>query len=171
MSGYLNLLSLSWCWFLKSESHNSSSHQHGQARWWTYNLWFVDNFIICFRQLTSISLALESNTTFGSLAEQMMASNIDEDDSDEGYLPDFYLRKQDPKHNCVTTSGQWWEVQDGETLVNSRKSTGKGETQKVELVVRNKDYVIALLNDEGNERGIPVGSYTTLSNRTILTLC
>jgi hypothetical protein len=118
--------------------------------------------------------------TFGELLQKAyMAPDEggDEEEADEDDLiPDVWIRKWDPGHNAVTKTGQWWEHQN-ETLkigdVFKAAEAGSADmSQKkwcVEIVAKKGDYVVALVNDNGQESGKALGAYSVLSLKTVLT--
>jgi len=88
--------------------------------------------------------------TFGELANDFL-------DNEEASLPDFWIRKVDPKQNCVTPTNAWWEFQDAEVKLGDAFSNVEGrDTRRIELIAREGDYVMALIHDNGMEKCHPV---------------
>jgi len=84
----------------------------------------------------------------------------------DAFLPDFWSKKKDCKQNCVTTSTTWWEYQHPRIKVldaiTKQNQTGERESLGIERVIREKEYVIALVEMDEVEKGVPIGenSYT-----------
>lgn len=77
----------------------------------------------------------------------------DEDDGDSDLIPDVWVKKWDPGHNSVTKTGQWWEWQNESTKIRDIFPTTPGAKGSVEVVARKGDYVVALIEDNGVEKG------------------
>ena len=100
----------------------------------------------------SIFLAIDGESTFGDLAGDFLVN--------EEMLPDFWIRKVDPEQNCVTETKAWWEFQDSDVRVRDAFPKAEGqETRRIELIAREREYVMALIHDNGKEKCHPVGAF------------
>jgi hypothetical protein len=101
----------------------------------------------------SIILGIDGEKTFGELANDFL-------ENEEATLPDFWIRKVDPKQNCVTPTNAWWEFQDAEVKLGDAFSNVEGQdARRIELIAREGDYVMALIHDNGMEKCHPVGAF------------
>lgn len=106
------------------------------------------------------------DNTFGELAEAMMEAG-DDDDNDVPPV-DVWIKKRDPVHNCVTQSCHWWEYQTPDIRVRDA-FPGEKDGCKVDVVAKNGEYVVALIEDNGREKCKAVGtSLNTLKLKTPL---
>jgi len=92
---------------------------------------------------------IDGESTFGDLAGDFLVN--------EEMLPDFWIRKVDPEQNCVTETKAWWEFQDSDVRVRDAFPKAEGqETRRIELIAREREYVMALIHDNGKEKCHPV---------------
>ncbi|KAG8771631.1 hypothetical protein FRC15_003300 [Serendipita sp. 397] len=86
--------------------------------------------------------------TFGELCHDL-------DRPEESALPEIWLKKVDPKQNCVTKSGTWWEQQDpADAIRGVLQDRGiKEDVVDFGIVWCNEDYVVVLVQDNGEESG------------------
>lgn len=94
----------------------------------------------------------EPHQTLAELSEIAFAN----DDPDEPF-PDHYVKKLDPEKNQCTKSGHWWQHQPPEIRVCDALTADGHGIRRLDIVKRNGAYVIALVNDNGNENGTPLG--------------
>jgi hypothetical protein len=102
--------------------------------------------------------------TFSALADSV--TNFDNDEP----LPDFWSKKRDPEQNRVTPSGIWWEWQDPSMnvvdVIRRKNEYGENESLGIESVVKEGEYVVVLLKENEMERGMPIGTFFSLSTST-----
>lgn len=96
----------------------------------------------------------------------------DSSDDDEDAIPDVWVKRWDTDRNSVTRTGQWWEHQPDHLKVRDVLSSVKcpESTQSrwvIEVVAKKGDYVVALVGDNGIERGKAVGKHTRSCNPAI----
>ncbi|KIM20450.1 hypothetical protein M408DRAFT_48750, partial [Serendipita vermifera MAFF 305830] len=89
----------------------------------------------------------------------------DEDD----VIPDVWIKRWDPGRNSVTATGQWWEYQPNnfkvrEVLSGIEIPESSGRRWAIEIVAKKSDYVVALVHDNGAEKGTAVGMYQSLKH-------
>ena len=107
--------------------------------------------------------------TFGELLQKTyMAPDEGGDDEaadEDDIIPDVWIKKWDPGHNAVTKTGQWWEHQDeslkiGDVFKGAEAGLTDGSQKKwyIEIVAKKGDYVVALVNDNGQELGKALGT-------------
>ncbi|KIM21918.1 hypothetical protein M408DRAFT_12331 [Serendipita vermifera MAFF 305830] len=92
--------------------------------------------------------------TKGSDQEDEDESSDEEDD----VIPDVWIKRWDPDRNCVTTTGQWWEHQPDnlkvrDVLSGIKMPENSAKRWVIEIVAKKGDYVVALVDDNGAERG------------------
>jgi hypothetical protein len=94
----------------------------------------------------------------------------DEEADEDDVIPDIWVKRWDPGHNAVTKTGQWWEHQNEALKLRDVFMTAEAGSadisQKkwcVEIVTRRSDYVVALVNDNGQELGKALGTCSVLS--------
>jgi hypothetical protein len=121
--------------------------------------------------------------TFSDLVEMILESD------DSATLPDFWCKRNDSSKNQVTDSGVWWECQTADRkiadVIMEEKRTrtprpGKHrrvvkndpKEQKFEIrsVLENGEYLVALVGEDGRERGVPVGQFFTFTRGTMTAL-
>lgn len=91
--------------------------------------------------------------TFGELADTVL------DRDNDAPLPDFWAKKVDRTQNGVTPSGVFWEWQDPSTKVIDvimKKKDGKKESMCIEMVSKDGEYVVALVEKDEQENGMPI---------------
>lgn len=102
-------------------------------------------------------LDISLDTTFGELADAVLNND------DNALLPDFWSRKIDHSHNRVTTSGVMWEWQDPNekvlAVLTREREGGKKECLRIEKVVKDGEYVVALVRKDEREGPMPVGEF------------
>jgi hypothetical protein len=97
------------------------------------------------------------------------------DSDNAAYLPDFWCKRHDRSKNQATDSGMWWECQipskrvleailEEKRIIMEREKAGHGsnteqERRKVEIrsVLKDGEYLVALVGKDGVESGVPVG--------------
>ena len=81
-------------------------------------------------------------------------------------LPDFWSKRVDPNQNRVTASGVWWEWQDPSTrvadVIMKKKKDGSKVSIGIESVSKESEYVVALVEKDEKEGGMPIGELILL---------
>ncbi|KAG8795827.1 hypothetical protein FRC17_008076 [Serendipita sp. 399] len=97
---------------------------------------------------------IHPDLTFGDLCQDL-------DKPEENALPEIWLKKVDPKQNCVTKSGIWWEQQDPADSIRAVLEDRGMDREVVDfgIVWCNEDYVIVLIQDNGEETGRSFSAY------------
>ncbi|PVG03736.1 hypothetical protein CPB86DRAFT_694259 [Serendipita vermifera] len=98
--------------------------------------------------------------TFGEMREDWMSRYGEQEEVD---IPDFWIPHQGSQNNHITKTGRFWEVgEDKVTIGDAFKAAGVHHNQPhlIDVVENEKDYVVALLEDNGVESGRPVDLLT-----------
>jgi hypothetical protein len=110
--------------------------------------------------------------TFSDLVEMILESD------NSATLPDFWCKRNDSSKNQATDSGVWWECQTADRriaeVIMEEKRVGKAGSGELGRLVKNKpkqrkfeirsvledgEYLVALVGQDGGERGMPVGQF------------
>jgi hypothetical protein len=120
--------------------------------------------------------------TFSDLVEMILESD------NSATLPDFWCKRSDSSKNQATDSGVWWECQTADRriadVIMEEKRTGtrpgkprrlvktESKEQKFEIrsVLENGEYLVALVEQDGRERGMPVGLFFTFARASMTAL-
>jgi len=119
-------------------------------------------------------LACNVDATFGELLQKAFMvpdapegaaeNEEDEDENEDEMIPDVWIKRWDTTHNSVTKTAQWWEHQDESLKIREVFERAAGGTadlsqmkRSIEVVARKGDYVVALVNDNGQELGKALG--------------
>ncbi|KIM25729.1 hypothetical protein M408DRAFT_206868 [Serendipita vermifera MAFF 305830] len=96
--------------------------------------------------------------TFGDLADNFL------DRDNDAPIPDFWAKKVDRSRNGVTPSGVFWEWQDPSTrvvdMIMRKKKDGTKESICIEMVSKDGEYVVALVEKDEQEYGMPIGQHS-----------
>jgi hypothetical protein len=80
-------------------------------------------------------------------------------------ITDFWCKRRDPARNCVTDSRIWWERQEpARRICEVVMGIGVDESLGIESVTRSGDYVVVLVEEDREERGVPIGQCHVLLN-------
>lgn len=94
--------------------------------------------------------------TFGELADTVL------DQDHEAPLPDFWSKTSDRSQNRATKSGICWEWQHPSTrvadVIMKKRKDGSKESIAIEKVSIDGEYVVALVEKDGKEGGMPIGT-------------
>jgi hypothetical protein len=104
-------------------------------------------------------------------------------------LPDFWCKRNDSSKNRATDSGVWWECQTAdrriaEVIMEEKRTAAPGsgkprrpvknETKEpkfeIRSVLENGEYLVALVGQDGRERGMPVGQFFTFARSSMMAL-
>ncbi|CAG8545266.1 1287_t:CDS:2, partial [Acaulospora colombiana] len=107
---------------------------------------------ICeFWNMCSHKLAIPVTYTFGELRDDWMSREGAEEEAD---IPDFWIEQQGSQRNHITKTGRFWDLgEDNVTIGDAFKAAGIHSNQPhfIDVVENEKDYVVALLEDNGVE--------------------
>jgi hypothetical protein len=115
-------------------------------------------------------LVVSFEDTFSDLVEIILESD------NSATLPDFWCKRNDSSKNRATDSGVWWECQTADKKIVDAimegkrigapgsggvaprlKNVPKQQNFEIRSVLEDGEYLVALVGQDGKERGQPVG--------------